>query len=96
MPGFLTFLSAAGTVAMIWVGGSIIVHGLDAYGVHFVSEAISSVAEAAVHVLPSAAGPVVRWTIMVLLSGIVGLLIGAMSIPIVGFVFAPAWKPVKG
>jgi hypothetical protein len=27
MPGFLTFLSAAGTAAMIWVGGGIIVHG---------------------------------------------------------------------
>ena len=25
MPGFLTFLSAAGTAAMIWVGGGIIV-----------------------------------------------------------------------
>ena len=27
MPGFLTFLSVAGTAAMIWVGGGIIVHG---------------------------------------------------------------------
>jgi uncharacterized protein len=94
MPGFLTFLSAAGTAAMIWVGGGIIVHGLEAYGVHSVGQAISSAAEAAVHVLPSAAGPV-RWTVEAFLSGIVGLLIGAVSIPIVGFVFAPAWKLVK-
>jgi predicted DNA repair protein MutK len=39
MPGFLTFLSAAGTAAMIWVGGGIIVHGLEAYGVHSVGQA---------------------------------------------------------
>ena len=36
MPGFLTFLSAIGTAAMIWVGGGIIVHSLEAYGVHSV------------------------------------------------------------
>ena len=34
MPGFLTFLSVVGTAAMIWVGGGIIVHGLEAYGLH--------------------------------------------------------------
>jgi predicted DNA repair protein MutK len=94
MPGFLTFLSAAGTAAMIWVGGGIIVHGLEAYGVHSVGQAIGLAAEAAVLVLPSAAGPV-RWTVMAFLSGIVGLLVGAVSIPIVGFVIAPAWKLVK-
>ena len=95
MPGFLTFLGAVGTNAMIWVGGGIIVHSLGAYGVHSVSQAISSAAEAAVHVLPSSAG-LVRWTVIAFLSGIVGLLVGAVSIPIVGFVIAPAWKLVKG
>ena len=95
MPGFLRFLGAAGTAAMIWVGGGIIVHGLEAYGVHSVGQAINSAAEAAAHALPSAAGPV-KWTVMAFLSGIVGLLIGAVSIPIVGFAFAPAWKVVKG
>ena len=95
MPGFLTFLGAAGTAAMIWVGGGIIVHGLDAYGVHSVGQVISSAAGAAAHLLPSAEGPL-RWTVMAFLSGIVGLLVGAVSIPIVGFVFAPAWKLVKG
>jgi predicted DNA repair protein MutK len=31
MPGFLMFLGAVGTAAMIWVGGGIIVHGLEFY-----------------------------------------------------------------
>jgi len=91
MPSFLTFLGAAGTAAMVWVGGGITLHGLEAYGVHSVSQAISSGADAAARALPSVAGPV-KWTVMALLSGIVGLLIGAVSIPVIGFIFTPAWK----
>jgi uncharacterized protein len=94
MPGFLTFLGTAGTAAMIWVGGGIIVHGLEAYGVHPVGQVINFAAQAAAHALPSAAGPV-KWTVMAFLSGIVGLLIGAASTPIIGFAFAPAWKLLK-
>ena len=95
MPGFLTFLSAIGTAAMIWVGGGIIVHGLEAYGVHSVGHATNSAAEAATHALPSAGG-LVKWTVMAFLSGIVGLSIGVVSIPIIGFAVAPAWKLLKG
>jgi uncharacterized protein len=94
MPSFLTFLGAAGTAAMIWVGGAIIVHGLEAYGVHSLDQAINSAAEAAAHTLPSAAGPV-KWIVRAVLSGVVGLSIGAASIPAVGFAVAPAWKLVK-
>ena len=32
MPGFLMLLSAIGTAAMIWVGGGIVVHGLETHG----------------------------------------------------------------
>jgi len=94
MPGFLTFLGAVGTAAMIWVGGAIFVHGLETFGVHSVGQAIDAAAEAAAHMLPSAAGPV-KWTVMAALSGVVGLAIGAVSIPIVGFALAPVWKLLK-
>jgi predicted DNA repair protein MutK len=95
MPGFLTFLSAAGTAAMIWVGGAIIVHGLETFGVHSVGHTINSAAEAAGHALPSAGG-LIKWTVIAFLSGAVGLSIGAVSIPIIGFAVAPAWKLLKG
>jgi uncharacterized protein len=95
MPTFLTFLGAAGTAAMVWVGGDIILHGFEAYELHSVSQAISSVADAAARALPSTAGPV-KWTIMAFLSGVVGLLIGAVSIPVIGFIFTPAWKLLTG
>src|SRR4051794_34665689 len=91
MPGFLTSLGALGTAAMIWVGGSIIVHGLDAYDVHFVGNAIGSVAEAAAHALPSVA-VVVHWMVETILSWVVGLLIGGISIPAIGLAIAFARK----
>jgi predicted DNA repair protein MutK len=94
MPGFLTFLGATGTAAMIWVGGSIIVHALEAYGVHSVSQAINSAAEAAAYAAPFAAAPV-KWTVTAVLSGAVGLSVGAVSIPVIGFTFAPVWKLLK-
>jgi uncharacterized protein len=95
MPGFLTFLGVAGTMAMIWVGGSIIVHSLKAYGLDSFGHAINSAAEAVAQALPFAAGPL-KWAIMGLLSAIVGLSFGALAIPIIGSFFAPAWKLLKG
>jgi predicted DNA repair protein MutK len=95
MPGSLIFLRAAGTAAMIWVGGSIIVHGLEAYGLHFFGQGINSAAEAVARTLPSTAGAV-KWIVAAVLSGVFGLSIGAASIPVVGFAFAPAWKLLKG
>jgi uncharacterized protein len=94
MPGFLTFVGAIGTAAMIWVGGGIIVHGLETYGVHCVSHAINSVAEATAEALPSAAR-LAKWMVLAFLTGIVGLLIGVVSIPVFGFVLAPGWKLLK-
>ena len=94
MPSFLTFVGAIGTAAMIWVGGSIVVHGLEAYGLHSVSHAINAVADATAHALRSAAG-LAKWTVLAFSTGVVGLLIGVVSIPVFGFVFAPGWKLLK-
>ncbi len=91
MPGFLTFLGGAGTAAMVWVGGDIILHSLAAYGVNSVNQIISSAADAAARALPSTSD-LVKWMVMALLSGIVGLLIGAVSTTVIGFILAPAWK----
>jgi predicted DNA repair protein MutK len=95
VPGFLTLLGAVGTAAMIWVGGSIIIHGLDAYGLHALGRTIESAAEAAAGMLPPVAGAA-RWTVETVLSGLLGLLIGGLSIPLAGFTIAPAWKLATG
>ena len=94
MPGFLNFLSAIGTAAMVWVGGGIVAHGLETYGLDLPSQAITSAADAAAHLLPFAGG-VVKWTVEAFLMGIVGLFVGAVAIAVVRYALVPGWKLLK-
>jgi len=94
MPFFLSGLGAVGTAAMIWVGGSIIVHGLAGYGLPQIEETIHEAAVAAAHALPAIAGAV-EWIVTAAGSGIVGLIIGAVLIPVIGFTVAPAWTLLR-
>ena len=87
-------LGTVGTAAMIWVGGSIIVHGLAEYGLPQLEETIHAAAVAAAHALPAVAGAV-EWTVTAAGSGIVGLVIGAALIPVIGFAVAPVWKHLR-
>jgi predicted DNA repair protein MutK len=95
MPYFLTALSAVGTAAMVWVGGGIIVHGLEHYGLNQLDHAIDVVAVAAARAVP-AAGALVEWLVTAMLSGVVGLVVGALAIPIAAYVIAPMWRVLKG
>jgi uncharacterized protein len=95
MPVLLTFLSGVGTAAMIWVGGGIIVHGLEEYGMASLDRAIDTAAEAVAHAMPSIAGAA-EWFVAAVGSGAVGLLIGGMLIPVTEYGVAPAWKLLKG
>ena len=94
MPVFLLLLGAVGTAAMIWVGGGIILHGVEIYGPPSIGHAVHTATEAAALALPSVAG-LLRWIVEAAISGIVGLVVGAASIPVIGFVVAPAWKRLK-
>lgn len=95
MPVLLQVLAVVGTAAMIWVGGGIIVHGLEVYGLPWLGHAIHDAAEAAAHALPPAAGAL-EWAVTAAGSGLVGLVVGAVLIPVVGHVLAPGWKWLKG
>jgi predicted DNA repair protein MutK len=94
MPTFLKVLSVIGTAAMIWVGGGIIVHGLEGFGWPSIGRAIHAAAEATANAVPAVAG-VAQWIVTAAASGAVGLAIGGTLIPIVGLVLAPAWKAVR-
>jgi uncharacterized protein len=95
MPHFLIALSAVGTAAMIWVGGGIIVHGLEHYGVEQIDHAIDTAAELAARALPPLAA-VVDWIVTAALSGAVGLIVGVIAIPVSSHVIAPLWRGLKG
>jgi uncharacterized protein len=94
MPFFLSGLSVVGTAAMIWVGGAILVHGLAEYGVAKLEETIHEAALATAHAVQPIAGAA-EWIITAAGSGLVGLVIGAALIPLIGSTIAPAWKRLK-
>ena len=94
MPMLLKILSVVGTSAMIWVGGGIILHGLEVYGPPAIGSVVKAAEEAAAHAFPPAAGAL-EWIVAAAISGVVGLLVGAASIPIAGFALAPAWAGLK-
>jgi predicted DNA repair protein MutK len=94
MPKLLVLLSIVGTAAMIWVGGGIIVHGLEVYGLAAVGHAIHDAAVGAAHALPAVAG-IAEWVVGAIGSGIFGLAVGAVAIPVTGFVISPTWKLLK-
>ena len=71
MPVFLKMLSLVGMLAMLWVGGGIVVHGLHELGVAGPEEAI--------HHAASATSGLLNWLIQASLSGLVGLVIGGMA-----------------
>jgi predicted DNA repair protein MutK len=95
MPIFLKLLAGVGTAAMIWVGGGIIVHGLELQGLPLPAHTIEGIAEASAHALPAAAG-IVGWIVSAAGSGMVGLALGGALIPIVEYLIAPTWKAAKG
>lgn len=82
MPWLLSALAAIGTAAMIWVGGGIIVHGIEQYGLTTIPHFIHHTAALAGHAVPFASG-VVEWSVGALGSGIVGLAIGAVIVAVV-------------
>lgn len=94
MPGLLALLAAVGTAAMIWVGGGIIVHGLEVYGVDWIGHTIHDLAVAAGTAVPIAS-TFVGWFVGAFGAGLFGLLAGAITIPLVGRVLVPIFRRLK-
>ncbi len=94
MPYFLKGLGIIGTAAMIWVGGGILVHGLEGYGAGAIAHAIEGVGEVASHALPSV-GSVVAWVVEAAGAGVIGIIVGLIAIPVMGYVVSPMWKFIK-
>jgi uncharacterized protein len=76
VPHLLTLLSFVGTIAMLWVGGGIIVHGTHEVGFHALYGVIHG-AEYAVAGMSGAAGPVLGWLTYAALCAVFGLALGS-------------------
>jgi predicted DNA repair protein MutK len=88
MPKLLKLLSIVGTAAMLWVGGSIVIHGLEELGIAEPGHTIHEIAHAAGVAVPAAEGAV-SWTVKAVIDGIFGLILGLILIPVSAWVIAP-------
>lgn len=95
MPGLMTGISTVGTLAMLWVGGSIVIHGMEVLGWDWLGHAVHDVAHAAAVAVP-AVGGFLEWLVKAVLDGVFGLALGLLLIPVAQRVIAPAWGAVMG
>jgi predicted DNA repair protein MutK len=81
MPRLLTTLSVVGVAAMIWVGGHILLVGLDDLGLHAPYSWVHH-AEEVVHDATGAVGGIFGWLTNTVGSAILGLLVGAVVVAV--------------
>ena len=78
MPRLLTALSLIGTAAMLWVGGGIVMHGMEEY--HFTPAPVW--VHDAAHAAGEAAGSFAEWLVTALGSAVIGLIVGALIVAV--------------
>ena len=79
MPPFLNLLAYVGTAAMLWVGGGIVLHGMEEFGIAEPGHSIHHFAEAAGAGM-GAMGPTVTWLLSALGSGLFGIALGGIIV----------------
>lgn len=84
MPKVLSVLSTVGIVAMLWVGGHILLSGVDELGWHAPFELLHHLEEA-VHGVPGIGG-FLAWLVDTLGSALVGLVVGAVVVGVMHLV----------
>jgi predicted DNA repair protein MutK len=92
MPGLLAALSALGVFAMAWVGGGILLHGMEELGVLTgIPHAAHALAHAAGAAMPFA-GEATEWLVSALLSALFGMIVGALIAALVALWHRTGWK----
>ncbi|MGB3244374.1 MAG: DUF808 domain-containing protein [Sulfitobacter sp.] len=94
MPGFLHLLTVIGTAAMLWVGGSIILHGFKDLGYGLPYDLIHSGAVWVGHLVPVWMEGAVEWFATAAMDGIFGLTLGLVLIPLGEKIITPLWRAV--
>lgn len=79
MPSVLVVISTIGTAAMLWVGGSILVHSIQEMGWHAPYGIIGNIAKNVASTISVAPG-FVAWLVTAVLDGILGLVVGVLLI----------------
>lgn len=79
MPKLLTTLSFVGTIAMLWVGGGILIHGLHELGMHNLSD-FGHGLQNGVEELTGGLGGILGWATYAAISAAVGLVVGSVIV----------------
>lgn len=97
MPKLMSILSTVGTLAMLWVGGSIVVHGLEVTHLWAAPyEVIHHWSELAAQAVPPSVAGFVGWAVSAAANGVLGLVLGLLLIPLATRVIGPALAALKG
>ncbi|MEO9651669.1 MAG: DUF808 domain-containing protein [Roseobacter sp.] len=94
MPTVLKTLTIIGTAAMLWVGGSIIVHGLKELGVAGPEHFIHGASDAIGHSLPLVLQGFGTWFAKAVMDGVLGIALGLALIPVGEKLITPLWRKV--
>ncbi|ULE33589.1 DUF808 domain-containing protein [Mycobacterium sp. IDR2000157661] len=81
MPKLLAALALIGTVAMLWVGGHILLVGTDELGWHLPYSVVHHLEEAVHHAVPGIGG-VLAWLVNTAASAVIGLVVGAIVVAV--------------
>ena len=84
MPKVLSVLSVVGVVAMLWVGGHILLSGVDELGWHWPHDVVHHLEEAVQGV--AGVGGVLTWLVGTLVAALVGVVVGAVVVGVVHLV----------
>lgn len=95
MPVVFRLLSIVGTAAMLWVGGQIVIHGLASFGVAAPEHLIHDASHAVAAFAPQPTQEAVAWIVSAALSGVFGVALGLMLIPVASFLVSPLLRGVK-
>ena len=94
MPVVMKTLSIVGTAAMLWVGGSIIIHGMEVLGFEWLGHYIHDWADAVGHSVSDQWTAAVEWIAKATMDGIFGLAWGLALIPVATKMIAPLFSKV--
>ncbi|MEM8582424.1 MAG: DUF808 domain-containing protein, partial [Pseudomonadota bacterium] len=90
MPVFMKLLVIVGTAAMLWVGGSIVLHALEQMGWGTLSHTVHDIAHGV-----GQGNAFLEWVVTAVLDGILGLAIGLVTVPVVERVVTPVFDMVR-
>lgn len=94
MPLFLNVLSFVGMIAMLWVGGGILIHGLHELGVPAPEDALHHAAELIANLIPPLQAPL-NWVVSASIAALFGLIVGGITNPLAHHLIGPAIGRIK-